>query len=684
MRSRRLGYWSRGALALAALFGVAVSSSCSDDITPDSLPCQGSEEDFVQRASMALTGRVPRGAAERAVWADALRALKAQGHSVRSARGLVARAMMQGGAYENRWFEAIIDMLQVPRHPTASDGTWEGVRAVPRCYEEPVESITDELAIYVRDNGPFEQEPPRVRFTMGNLLRSSLQLDDLSPVYRAHLLYFVTNPIAGANLSEDELELERRKAFGLTFESAYLNRDPSCLTCHNSEFTVAPTNALGESRFFPINALLEQSVYGTSTADVERVKLHSVFRHRDVVVNDDCGSHGCEIADRVVPWNWDSTRCGALRQLDAPDSLGINATFGSVGSTEEDPSLGLFATVFQVEGALRRGFEGLVQRGGAVAGADGAVDDEDVAFAYLVSLTIAEKVWLDTMGRPLTISHHFPRTEAQRALLEELAAAFIKSNYSLKALLEAIVSHPAFNVQVASAGCGEEYGLEPIFDPFAIDRTTGPKTNSVGDRVQAWPTRMVRAAFHDAMGWEPPPRFPPPTGEEQSFQVSTGYFNSREAPGFWGLDFQSRLVWESAYYGCSQGTGSDYITELVQAGADKGATVEEVIVTLRDRLTGEGPLSDHVERELVSELMGKSLGSKVSSTDEEPLRIVCGAIVASPQFMLGGPVLSTKAPTGGLTLPGYDYASECATAADAFSKVGVTATCSANAIDIQP
>ena len=45
----------------------------------------------------------------------------------------------------------------------------------------------------------------------------------------------------------------------------YLNRDPVCLQCHNSEFSVTQSANPETNRHFPVPALLEKALFGEST-----------------------------------------------------------------------------------------------------------------------------------------------------------------------------------------------------------------------------------------------------------------------------------------------------------------------------------------------------------------------------------------------------------------------------------
>src|SRR5690606_23320563 len=115
----------------------------------------------------------------------------------------------------------------------------------------------------------------------------------------------------------------------------------------------------------------------------------------------------------------------------------------------------------------------------------GVTNDPDRAFATLVALSIVEKVWIETMGTPLTIAHHFPRTVEQRDLLELLTDRFVRARFSLQSLLLDIVSQPVFNLLPPSAGCSETpYALPRVFDPWTdAEQDPAKRGNSPADAV---------------------------------------------------------------------------------------------------------------------------------------------------------------------------------------------------------
>src|SRR3954468_17999609 len=96
---------------------------------------------------------------------------------------------------------------------------------------------------------------------------------------------------------------------------------------------------------------------------------------------------------------------------------------------------------------LRPGFTAL--RAGAPSG---PIADPDTALAWLVTLTLAEDVWRQVTGTPLTIANYFPRNRAARDLLGGLPATLATRGYSLGGAPAAIRAAGGFSAPRAARG----------------------------------------------------------------------------------------------------------------------------------------------------------------------------------------------------------------------------------------
>ena len=357
---------------------------------------------------------------------------------------------------------------------------------------------------------------------------------------------------------------------------------------------------------------------------------------------------------RIQPWGL-AAACG---QFLTPDQVPIDQAFVE---TRLGNVSGLRTSMWDVAAALRGGFNKLEVEG-LGADRDGNIADADKALAYLVTMNIVEKVWKEVVGTPLTIANYFPRNAAARDQLWTLTETFIKSGYSNKALLSGIFASPYLNMAAPETGCGNNpYGAPRIFDPWRMaEPDVTEQGNSISDSVQAISSRTQARAAYGALGWPLVAYgsvFPNVSGWgensitvngvasgtlELQFQTETGYYLKSSQPGFRGLDFQGRLGWEDRFAQCNKLVGNttpDVIDGLIASANVPGAvTVGDLVSVLKDRIMGEPTISSGTERTQVEGLFGASLASDAHAAVDlsGSLRRVCGAMIATPQFLMLG------------------------------------------------
>ncbi len=604
--------------------------------------CDGSPDAFVRQAFLALAGRRPHGQAEVDVYKDLYTAASAIGDDPRAT---VARAIMQRPEFLERWVDVVMDALHVQRLDIQSESDcWGDTLRMP---------VTPALAQTIRDQPATGTGDGKI-WTMLDLARSAITLDDVTPIYRAQMFSLVSHPIPAANVGEVEAELARREDFGAAFDAGYLHRDVVCLGCHTSETSVTDDETEALDRHWPVPGAPESLVFGTASP-LKAEQAHAPFRVDDFV---DAGN--------VRPWGW-AGRCG---QFGSP--VGVREDIANVDAKLAGIT-GKRATVYDLEASLRRGFTAL--RG---TGVNGPLSDPDAALAWLVTLKITEDVWKQTTGTSLTIANYFPRNRASSELLHRLANELARSNYSLKTLLVAIVTSDYFDRLPPEAECGASpYTYPPVFDPWVTaDADAARRNNGPGDAITAVDIRTLFSAAAGALDWGTTigarfPYFGDQCGDvtscnnlenacdsgfccqtyeavckqgsefptiEVPFQRSVGVFLRNSERGFRGLDFQARLAWENRYGACARPRWvmQDFIDRLqVSAAADPTATVRDAVLALKDRVTGEAVLDDPAEEAALAAIMGPldAPGSAVTSVN---LRKVCGALLESPQFLMQG------------------------------------------------
>ena len=320
---------------------------------------------------------------------------------------------------------------------------------------------------------------------------------------------------------------------------------------------------------------------------------------------------------------------------------------------------------------------------GLEVGDDRSVDGEQ-ALAYMVGMTVAERVWTELTGRRLTTPHFFARNRYQRDLLVYLTSAFIDNGYSLQSLIEAAVLHPYFNPGQPDQ-CEDlesAYYMAPIFDPWVTEHEIPElRLNTPGDAVSRLPARVLMDSAIFAMDWPDfdrnveaiwvNPALDPghehddggapvdddgnpidensPINEDgfpltptYAFELGIGMFMLDSATGFRNNNLSESLTWEEALGACidpfpeGEDPASDWIDTLV-ADAPEEISLGSLILTLKDRLMAR-PIFEGGEQPLIEALVNEDLDRPLAEIEDPDaaLRRACGALLSSPDFQLAG------------------------------------------------
>jgi len=693
---------------------LSLASGCSpgcnvppagDDGEPDAQPqpadCAADAPAFVREASLAILGHRPSSQHEVDAYValyQQVEAAKAAGTSTANPREVVARAMLARPEKIDRWTIHFMDALRVTRIDDQSQAA---------CWKDALRAAADPaLATYVRDNAPTATGTGA--FSMLDLARSAIALDDPTPIYRAHLFPLVSAPIIAANVPPVEAELARREDFGNAFDAAYLNRDVVCLGCHNSETSVTYSIDPKMNRHWPIAGHVDAAVFGMSMGE-DPAKAHAVFRV-DGFAADQRGSRR--------PWGM-SGDCGMFIDPSSvpADPAGVDGALATLR--------GQRLTVYDLDRVLKKGFDAL--RGGSIAvGPDGSIADPDQALAYMVATNIVEGVWREAVGTRLTIANYFPRNQAARDVLQQLTDDFVKNGYSLDDLLVDVVTSDYFARKPPEAGCGATpYDYPAIYDPWTYgDADAAKRGNGPGDAIAPVSARTLLSSAYAGLEWSAPPdeQFPsdetgceqlscnelaqacafgeccdtydvkckgqPPASspDELPFLRSVGVYLKSGERGFRGLDFQARLGWEDRFGACKKPArvkGMDFIDRARAAGAAaSGATVGDVVSVIKDRLIGEPSVSAGAEQNALEALVGTSMSSPASMLSDAGARRLCGVLLSSPQFVLQG--MAGRGGTASIvSVPGDGFDDACAKIANA-KLAGWTVTCASGALTAVP
>ena len=294
---------------------------------------------FARESIKLLLGRPARGADEVEVVADIAKLV---------GRDVALRMLMKDTEYVDTWAENLVDLLQIQRE--AGSGLAAQDQA---CWGTPTRANPDPaIATWVRDHGPTDGGAPAA-WNMSDLLRSAIAIDDLSPVYRAHL--FTLSMRRQSSNSTDEVTTR--------FMRTYLNRDLTCLRCHNPTFSASnKTDAGGNivwQRTWTIPGHPEKALFGNYFDAATALNgLRQVMRGD--VRKPASGAFG------IRPWGieqscaMDSGDGGPENSLPASHEgfqtlAGTNpgAAFGSLNGAASP------AALFELEAALRTGINDL-------------------------------------------------------------------------------------------------------------------------------------------------------------------------------------------------------------------------------------------------------------------------------------------------------------------------------------
>ncbi len=610
---------------------------------------------FVKQIIPLLLGRKPSGHDEVKLWTDLVPIY---------GRETVMRAMMDQPEFVDNWAEFFVDQLRVHR---------ETSKAQTSCFGPGHRPTSDggALALWVRDHDPNAGAAPGGAFNMTDLVRSSLELDDLSPVYRAYLFAMVSKPATGNEITE----LNKRDDFGVTFSNVYLHRQMLCLSCHNSEFSVSGSFTHW-NRTHPMWGSFERSLY-SSPSGIDVTRAHAVFR---TAVNEFSDTDPADSGAALrKPWGIED--CGSFRATVPTDPEGIDAFFTR--------SFGRTGSVWNVEASLHNGYvtlarDGLIRSNPDNDG-DGVRDtlDNDAAFAFMVAANIVNQTFSEVMGYPLTIPNYFPRNARQLGILWILTEFnFIPRGWSLKELLVKILTSEFFNRKSPMTATGTTaYDLPMLFDPWVENdprfppeslsgwTPTGPPPtrdpahsptmdpdrhkNAMGEIIHRYTPRSLLYSVSRALDWPEPERFPGSSYPSADLMKAIGQFSRDAEPGFRSVDFQGLLQWESIHGACAKPNASDdWINRLVAAipafdAAHPGspATVQDLVITTKDWLINEGQISSTTPvGETISETsalethFGVPLTQRASTVSqlETKMRGLCGVLIQTPQFMLAG------------------------------------------------
>jgi hypothetical protein len=334
--------------------------------------------------------------------------------------------------------------------------------------------------------------------------------------------------------------------------------------------------------------------------------------------------------------------------------------------------------------------------------------ERDRAFALAVAWNIVEDVVHEVGGIGLSLSHGHPRTDMAAFVQHELAVTLTSSGWSLREVLVQILLSEGFN-RNAPAESTQEYVLPQLAKPFARlqpGSSPDPKDNaaSMGDAVHRQSITRLTEKLHHALGWptlwtrgnDLPNSTPDAIYPSPSMLRALGRYDSLNTPGWDDPILPGLLEWEHQVGTCDKPIFGipapdmdqtpisipfvygdyggiewtrDWIDHLVADAVANSWTVEDTMRLLKERLLNDPTLPEaekaalhslftgHISPGLVipgeDDWIGEMLASDAGAPLEGALRDYCGALITSPQFVLGGvsAVEASDALVAGASLP---------------------------------
>ena len=615
-------------IAPLCLLFVACQDEPEHDDTPDveyrSVTAHDAGDvSFVRQAVPALLGRKVRGSAEIEVLTDLIAEV---------GRPRLVSALTAQPEYLDYWPGFWMDALRVSR---------AGPKAQETCYGAPTRPVSGQLARLLHNRAGSDGHVVGIGagLNMRDVLLSSLVEDDISVAYRAHLFPMLSHNDFSAN-DKDEFFLRRQVAE--TFIAAYTDRNPDCVACHNSGWSVTGA-ASGWNRTYPIfdsedHWLFAQGAFGQAQHD-------ALFRS--------------DVVDPPAP----STTLApfglgpACRRFLDPTLIPPDAPGNTAGLTHDYGNTG---SIWDVDEQFKEGVDRFDQFGGITRVGGLPIIQQDRALAGRIAVNIANTAWTEVMGYPLTISHSYSRNAGQRDQLLDVTEWFVRMGFSPRWLLRRIVLSPYFNRMAPSLHGGDPYDLPAVYDPFVVapPNASNPPSherfNAMTDGVQAYSARNALTSVAKTMGWAGPPDFPSPGYPEWEFVTTMGMFERDSLPGGRGIGFGNLLAWDDVVAnGERQGAQPDWVDRVMSeipvfdaAHPNEELTIEDLVVTAKDWVLSDGTIAStptsrgSVERDVLEDYFGVALTDRAASIQpaelEDLLRGLVGVYLQSPQYLLAG------------------------------------------------
>jgi len=418
--------------------------------------CDAGDDVWVQRVFPLILGRKPRGAHEVEIWSKL---------AAEQGRPAVIQALTHSPEYAGWWKIQLSDMVFASRLGIGDDSA---------CFQNTERPTHDgDLVRFIRHTPPDGDYGPT--FNMADVIIDSLIADDVSTVYQANLFARYDFTDAMNVFSAADVEKVIRTYHGDQLLTVYLDRNLSCMQCHNSEYSVTDDPDPALDRAWGRGAFFEQALFGSSSGPVVPDEFYAI--NKGDGFNDSLGifsfyDPGTTYDQR--PWGMDRS-CGTFSKGDPSyDYLDVETSyFGR--------DYGPGGTTYDLERLFRQGVDDMA--GSGVGIADDATIDPGQAFAYLTAQNFVDQTWKLAFGNRLLLGYGMSRNQAQQQRLQALTDGFVADGWSLSQLLIDIATDPYFNAGTPQTCGSADYGMDPVIDPYTVLNEGDLANNGAGELV---------------------------------------------------------------------------------------------------------------------------------------------------------------------------------------------------------